>query len=261
MEQLGLDVSMIERRPSIAGHRSQARHDDPSAARNAMRCVDRRRQDAQARRLGAGRHRFQERQAPAPRKSGRRASADHDSRRAGAGSRTRRARRTSKRIDLVRSRNPYQLDTSGACCCRVSRRSCSQASTKSRRRTGSRPSCAFLKLDVKSPDCRCARRASPDCKPFGYDLFKDTSSTFAPVGDVPVPSDYIVGPGDQLIVQLFGSQNRNLRLTVGRDGRISFPELGPINVGGQHVSSRVATDHRSAGCAADDRRARQRRHG
>ena len=82
-------------------------------------------------------------------------------------------------------------------------------------------------------------------KPFGYDLFKDAPSTFAPVTDVPVPSDYIVGPGDQLNVQLFGSQNRNLRLVVGRDGRISFPELGPINVGGR-TFERVAADHRSS---------------
>ena len=79
-------------------------------------------------------------------------------------------------------------------------------------------------------------------KPFGYDLFTgDSASTFAPFSDVPVPSDYIVGPGDQISVQLFGSQNRNLRLTVGRDGRISFPELGPINVGGQTFQG-VAAD-------------------
>jgi protein involved in polysaccharide export with SLBB domain len=78
-------------------------------------------------------------------------------------------------------------------------------------------------------------------QPFGYDLFKDATATFAPVGDVPVPSDYIVGPGDQFVVQLFGSQNRTLRLTVGRDGRISFPELGPIDAGGQ-TFERVAND-------------------
>lgn len=70
-------------------------------------------------------------------------------------------------------------------------------------------------------------------KPFGYGLFDLAPSTFAPVTNVPVPSDYTVGPGDVLEVQLYGSQNRTVRLTVGRDGRISFPELGPINVAGQ----------------------------
>src|SRR6185369_7672420 len=57
------------------------------------------------------------------------------------------------------------------------------------------------------------------------------------VTNVPVPADYVIGPGDQLEVQLYGNQNRTLRLQVQRDGRINFPELGPINVGGQLFSN------------------------
>ncbi len=45
-----------------------------------------------------------------------------------------------------------------------------------------------------------------------------------------------MGPGDQLEVQLFGSLNQTLRLTVSRDGRVSFPQLGPIVVGGMRYS-------------------------
>ncbi|MEJ1963912.1 MAG: polysaccharide biosynthesis/export family protein [Gammaproteobacteria bacterium] len=78
-------------------------------------------------------------------------------------------------------------------------------------------------------------------KPFGYDLFDRPASTFAPVTNVPVPADYVIGSGDQLEVQLYGSQNRTLRLTVGRDGRVNFPELGPVNVGGQLFNNVRAT--------------------
>ncbi len=53
---------------------------------------------------------------------------------------------------------------------------------------------------------------------------------FSPVADLPVPADYVVGAGDEFNVQLFGSQNRSLRLAVNRDGSVSFPELGPIHV-------------------------------
>jgi len=74
-------------------------------------------------------------------------------------------------------------------------------------------------------------------KPFGYDLFTDVTSSFAPATDVPVPSDYVVGPGDQLRVQLFGNTNRVQTFTVGRDGQISFPQIGPISVGGQRFST------------------------
>jgi len=70
-------------------------------------------------------------------------------------------------------------------------------------------------------------------KPFGYDLFAGSPSTFAPVSDVPVPSEYVVGPGDTLEVQLIGNTKGRYALVVGRDGQVNFPELGPIAVGGQ----------------------------
>jgi protein involved in polysaccharide export with SLBB domain len=69
-------------------------------------------------------------------------------------------------------------------------------------------------------------------KPFGYDLFEGSPSTFAPVADIQVPMDYIVGPGDTLDIQLYGNEPANYELTVERDGRINFPKLGPIMVSG-----------------------------
>ncbi len=69
-------------------------------------------------------------------------------------------------------------------------------------------------------------------KPFGYDLFEGAPSTFAPVSDIQVPMDYLVGPGDTLNVQLYGNEPASYVLTVGRDGRINFPKLGPIMVSG-----------------------------
>ncbi len=67
---------------------------------------------------------------------------------------------------------------------------------------------------------------------FGYDMFAGEPMTFSPVSDVPVPSDYMVGPGDTLNVQLYGKDSREYSLTIGRDGTIQFPELGPISVVG-----------------------------
>jgi protein involved in polysaccharide export with SLBB domain len=67
-------------------------------------------------------------------------------------------------------------------------------------------------------------------KPFGYDLFEGVPSTFAPVSDIQVPIDYLVGPGDTLNIQLYGNEPASYELTVGRDGRINFPKLGPIMV-------------------------------
>jgi polysaccharide export outer membrane protein len=146
-----------------------------------------------------------------------------------------------ERINLVRSRNPFQLDSSGFLLLPgfepILLAGLNEAQATHRLTAIG----AFRNLDVKLTKLPLRKTGIAGLKPFGYDLFKDSSSTFAPVGDVPVPSDYIVGPGDQLIVQLFGSQNRNLRLPVGRDGRINFPEIGPISVGGRSFGS-VVTD-------------------
>lgn len=69
-------------------------------------------------------------------------------------------------------------------------------------------------------------------KPFGYDLFAGSPTTFAPVTEVPVPAKYTLGPGDVLKIQLWGSQSLRLELTVSRDGTIEFPERGPVSVAG-----------------------------
>ncbi len=71
-----------------------------------------------------------------------------------------------------------------------------------------------------------------ELKRFGIDLFAGEPTTFAPVSDVPVPSEYVVGPGDNIKVQLYGKDNKELNLMVNRDGTIQFPELGPISVAG-----------------------------
>ena len=72
---------------------------------------------------------------------------------------------------------------------------------------------------------------------FGYDLFEGVPSTFAPVSDVPVPTDYVIGPGDAVSVHLFGNKDAEYHLVVNRDGLINFPEIGPISVVGLSFES------------------------
>ncbi len=67
---------------------------------------------------------------------------------------------------------------------------------------------------------------------FGYDLFAGTPTTFAPATEIPVVSNYMIGPGDNIKVQLFGKTSDNFILTVSRDGTVQFPELGPITLAG-----------------------------
>jgi protein involved in polysaccharide export with SLBB domain len=150
-------------------------------------------------------------------------------------------------VALVRSRNPYQLDRNGMLELPGFPNIMLAGLDEETATLRLRALPAFEKLQVDLLRLPVKKSGIAGLKPFGYDLFKSAASTFAPNTDVPVPSDYIVGPGDQLTVQLFGNQNRTLRLSVGRDGRVGFPELGPINVGGRRfeqvaseLESRVA---------------------
>ena len=77
-----------------------------------------------------------------------------------------------------------------------------------------------------------ARAVHQKLKQFGYDLFAGAPTTFAPATDIPVPATYVIGPGDTVLVQLFGKENAEYTLVVSREGELNFPELGPISVAG-----------------------------
>src|SRR5271165_2061538 len=69
---------------------------------------------------------------------------------------------------------------------------------------------------------------------FGQSLFVQAPSTFAPVDFMEIPSDYIIGPGDELQVKVWGQIEANLRVTVDRSGQIYVPQVGEISVAGIH---------------------------
>jgi polysaccharide biosynthesis/export protein len=77
-------------------------------------------------------------------------------------------------------------------------------------------------------------------QPFGYNVFAAQPTSQTPLTDIPVPDDYVVGPGDELRVQMYGKENASYKLKVNRDGSVEFPKLGPISVAGltfQQVSN------------------------
>ena len=67
---------------------------------------------------------------------------------------------------------------------------------------------------------------------FGYDLFKQPPTTFAPVTDVPVGPGYVIGPGDGLNIILWGNVQEAYQVEVDRNGAITIPRLGVIQVWG-----------------------------
>ncbi len=71
---------------------------------------------------------------------------------------------------------------------------------------------------------------------FGQELFEEAPSTFAPVDNIPVSSNYIIGPGDELQLRVWGQVNLDTALTVDRSGTVYVPQVGNVSVAGQEFS-------------------------
>jgi protein involved in polysaccharide export with SLBB domain len=67
---------------------------------------------------------------------------------------------------------------------------------------------------------------------YGADLFNEVPDTFAPVQRLPVTPEYVIGPGDELLIRTWGQVTQNLHLTVDRSGSIFIPQVGDLRVAG-----------------------------
>ena len=81
-------------------------------------------------------------------------------------------------------------------------------------------------------------------KVFGRDIFNNRSLTFEPQMNIATPQNYVLGPGDILVIDVYGASQESLKLTVSPDGDITVPDFGPIQVSGLTVAaarSRIAS--------------------
>jgi len=67
---------------------------------------------------------------------------------------------------------------------------------------------------------------------FGYNFFRPSAAGFAPLSDIPVGPDYVIGPGDRIILNLWGGVEGTHELEVNRNGEIVLPRVGNVKVWG-----------------------------
>jgi protein involved in polysaccharide export with SLBB domain len=77
-----------------------------------------------------------------------------------------------------------------------------------------------------------SQQTTQPLRQFGYELFGGSPSTFAPATNIPVPANYVMGPGDTVVIQLYGQRNMTHELVITREGMLMFPEIGPVSVAG-----------------------------
>ena len=74
-------------------------------------------------------------------------------------------------------------------------------------------------------------------KVFGRDIFRTANLTFEPSMNIATPVNYRLGPGDQLLIEVWGASETNITQKVSPDGYISIPNVGPVNVNGLTVQA------------------------
>ncbi|MGF7038575.1 SLBB domain-containing protein [Mucilaginibacter lappiensis] len=72
-------------------------------------------------------------------------------------------------------------------------------------------------------------------KIFGADIFKNKNSSFEPNLKLATPVNYIIGPDDQLNINVYGNSSVNWKLEVSPEGNINIPGIGVLNVGGKTI--------------------------
>ncbi|WP_425355822.1 SLBB domain-containing protein [Pseudoalteromonas carrageenovora] len=71
-----------------------------------------------------------------------------------------------------------------------------------------------------------------ELKPYGYELFAGEPTSFMPSENASVPDNYTVGAGDEIKISLYGKESNSFSVIVDREGRISIPNLSPVEVAG-----------------------------
>lgn len=70
---------------------------------------------------------------------------------------------------------------------------------------------------------------------FGHDIFNSGSLTFAPSNNLATPKDYRLGPGDEVVIDVWGDAEEHLRNVISPEGSIMISRLGPVYLNGKTV--------------------------
>jgi len=99
-----------------------------------------------------------------------------------------------------------------------------------------------LTLKPELKDLEDSEDYCPECI-YGFNFFQYSPSTFAPVDNTPVTPNYVLGPGDKIVVNFYGSKEMEVTSVLNREGKLVLPLIGPINFLG--MTYKEASDYLS----------------
>ncbi|WP_024990421.1 SLBB domain-containing protein [Segatella albensis] len=84
-------------------------------------------------------------------------------------------------------------------------------------------------------------------KVFGRDIFNNKLLSFEPNMNIATPSNYVLGPGDQVVINIYGGSQSEQTLTISPEGTVVVPNYGPIHLSGLTVARANAKLRRTLG--------------
>ena len=70
---------------------------------------------------------------------------------------------------------------------------------------------------------------------FGRNIFTNSNLTFAPSSNLATPEDYKLGPGDEVIIDIWGNNQATIRQTISPEGTINIPDIGLVSLNGMTI--------------------------
>ena len=102
---------------------------------------------------------------------------------------------------------------------------------------------AASEVQVVENDVEATQGTAPDAqgkRVFGRDVFRQANPSFQPNTNMPIPDSYVLGPGDEVVIDIYGASQNTLIHTISPEGTITVSGYGPIALSGLSVSGAQA---------------------
>lgn len=107
---------------------------------------------------------------------------------------------------------------------------------KDGKRQGQKATEEMMWLDSLSiPQAQRTHEVKREQRVFGRDIFNNSLLTFEPNLNIATPENYILGPGDEVIIDIWGDAEQNLQQQISPDGTITDAKIGPVYLSGMTV--------------------------
>ena len=115
-----------------------------------------------------------------------------------------------------------------------------EVTTAKRGTTGEIQTDAAADFEVATNDVKATQGKAPDTdgkQVFGRNIFSQANPNFQPNSNLPIPDNYVLGTGDQVVVDIYGASQRTLIHTISPEGTITVAGYGPIYLSGLSVAA------------------------